>query len=148
MFAASYFTWGTTNILEVSWVISSLLAVYYTGKLVRRALKNLQWLRANNMNFAREDSARIMITVFGIFFLMAVAFTVAGLVAAVIPAVRQGTIHPLTAVISSIFILVNVILTTGSWFITRAQRMLVDKIERLEEERSKLDETRQERSGL
>jgi hypothetical protein len=116
----------TISIPEVGWTFISLFAAIYVGKLFKRAVGNLQWLKQNKWNGTREDAARVSVLVYGAMLFVTTANTTAGLIAMLIPSTSATSVHPLTYVVTAIFILKSLFIAGCAYLIDHLQLRIIE----------------------
>lgn len=121
----------TISMPEAIWTLVALIALIYVNRLFHRAIGNLRWLQKNKLNFAREDTARISVMIFGTFLMLVFLNFLVGVTSMMIPP-RQNSVHPLVYVITIVFITKAVFIATMCYLIDRAQIRLIIKVMALE----------------
>ena len=123
----------TIAIPELVWTVIAFVAVIYVFRVFKRAVLNLSYLKKMGWNHGREDVAIISIITYGTLLFIQVMNMFVGILSMVIPSIKTNTVHPLTYVIVTIFILKSCVVAVSAFFIDRRQVVLIRKIQILEE---------------
>lgn len=127
--AASLVITRTISAPEILWTLVSLFAAIYVFRLFWRAWANLKFLRKMGWNSIREYAATTSMIVFGALCIVPCMNTLAGVLAMAIPSASLNKVHPITFMITGIFITKSILVACFAYWIDRRQVRLIREIE-------------------